>query len=1701
MAPEVIGDERYIFDYWETDYNGGISNKENRGVLWFTTSTTLGLFDLNYYFKKQVWDGSVWVDTDVVDIKTTHFLVSPWPVLAPSDQIRALVEPSTTINSGSSFTVVAEGVRQFEEGVGHGDQKIIPDKWRSSESGNPEGSFALDSENRYTSVYTPSSSGVFTVTVIFKELEYNGYSKEWKEVKNGRDLSKLLGVIVESFEADKFKNKLTLSSTTINVGEAVTLTAEGDSPPGSTYYHWDTRYIPTTWSSTELGKTGSFTLDDDGSYTAQYAPGNQGRFEIDVKFMLQRWYDGRWNDQYEESLATSPLPALTVNRPPAKTANPDNNSLTASPSEVSLGGSVTLTAKGDREEASTGNTYDERFVPISWTSEENGKSGTFTKDSNGNYTSAYTPSAAGSYDVTATFHKEMLFDGIWYYTGTDMKPTTVTVTVPTEPTEASPGNNSVSANPSSVTAGIAVTLTAEGDRQSAEGVLEGDERYVPVGWSSTENGKAGTFTKDNNGSYISDYTPASAGTYTVTATFQLQKWDGTAWSDVSGATDMKTATVTATAAPEAPEANAGNNSVSANPGSVIAGATVTLTAVGDRQSADGAFVGYERYMPVSWSSTESGKMGTFTKDNNGKYTSDYMTSAAGSYTITALFQKQAWNGISWVAVADATDTKMTTVTVTAIPEPTEADADNNSVSASPSSVTAGTAVSLTAEGDRQSADGTLDGDERYVPVSWSSTESGKTGTFAKDNNDKYTSTYTPSAAGTYTVTATFQMQTWNGTAWVSVTGASNTKTTTVTVTAAPEPEEPTEADADNNSVSASPSSVTAGTAVTLTASGDRQSADGELAGDERYVPVSWSSTESGKIGNFTKDNDGKYTSAYTPSAPGTYTVTATFQMQAWNGTAWVSVTGASNTKTTTVTVTAAPEPEEPTEADADNNSVSASPSSVKPGATVTLTAEGDRQSADGELDGDERYVPVSWSSTESGKIGNFTKDNDGKYTSAYTPSAPGTYTVTATFQMQTWNGTAWVSVTGASNTKTTTVTVTAAPEPEEPTEADADNNSVNASPSSVKPGATVTLTAEGDRQSADGELAGDERYVPVSWNSTESGKLGTFTKDNNGKYSAAYKPSAAGSYTVTAIFQKETWNGTAWVAVAGATNTKTTQMTVTAVTESTEANPDNNIVGASPSSVTPGTAATLTAVGDRESEDGAFAGDERYLPVSWSSTESGKTGTFTKGNNGKYTAAYRPSSAGTYTVTATFQKQTWNGTAWVDIAGATDTKTIVVTVRNGGSTPSTPQNPSEPIDSSESETGVIVLVNGKAENAGIAKPTTINGQSAMIIIVDQKKIEDKLAAEGFGAVVTVPVKTNSDIVVAQLNGELIQEMEDLQATLVVKTDRAIYTVPSVQINMNELSKQFGTNVSLQDITVELQFGSTPADMAKIVEQSATKGSFTPVMPAMDFIVKGTYGDKTVEISTFSVYVERAIAIPDGVDHNKITTGVVVDPDGTSRHVPTKITVIDGRYYAVINSLTNSTYSVVWHPLEFSDVEKHWAKDAVNDMGSRMVASGTGNGKFSPNRDITRAEFVAIIVRGLGLKPSKEAAPFTDVHGTDWYNTAISTAVAYQLIDGFGDGTFRPNDKITREQAMVIVVKAMKITGLSAKLSVPSAESLLDPFADAAAVSDWARSSSADSIQAGIIMGRSAIQLAPKAYITRAEVATVIQRLLRKSDLI
>lgn len=433
---------------------------------------------------------------------------------------------------------------------------------------------------------------------------------------------------------------------------------------------------------------------------------------------------------------------------------------------------------------------------------------------------------------------------------------------------------------------------------------------------------------------------------------------------------------------------------------------------------------------------------------------------------------------------------------------------------------------------------------------------------------------------------------------------------------------------------------------------------------------------------------------------------------------------------------------------------------------------------------------------------------------------------------------------------------------------------------------------------------------------------------------------------------------------------------------------------------------------------------------------------------------------------------------------------------------STPTPIPTPMPTPTPDTGVIIIVNGQTETAATSTTTQEGDRTVTTITVDDKKVEEKLKTEGNNATVTIPVKNDAVTVVGQLNGQTVKNMENKEAVLEIKTENVSYTIPASQINIDNISEQIGKQVELKDIKVNVTISTPTQDTVKIVENTAQKNNYQVVVKPVDFEISCTSRDKTVEVSKFKGYVERTVAIPDGIDPGRITTGIVLNADGTFSHVPTTIMTIDGKYHAKINSLTNSTYSVIYNPKTFKDVENHWARDAVDDMGSRLIVSGTGNDMFEPDKEITRGEFAAIVVRTLGLMRSGTGkAYFSDVSDNNGYYNAISIAYEYGIISGYGNSKFGPADKITREQAMLMIARAMKITGLEMDINENETNSLLADYTDGTAASDYAKASMAACLKAGVIIGGNDRTIAPKSDITRAEVAVIVQRLLKKSELI
>lgn len=396
----------------------------------------------------------------------------------------------------------------------------------------------------------------------------------------------------------------------------------------------------------------------------------------------------------------------------------------------------------------------------------------------------------------------------------------------------------------------------------------------------------------------------------------------------------------------------------------------------------------------------------------------------------------------------------------------------------------------------------------------------------------------------------------------------------------------------------------------------------------------------------------------------------------------------------------------------------------------------------------------------------------------------------------------------------------------------------------------------------------------------------------------------------------------------------------------------------------------------------------------------------------------------------------------------------------------------------------------------------VNGRTVATVAVDNEAVLSRIESNETKTLLLDARGDASGAIVSKLNGKLVKAMERKEAILQIETDKGGYTLPASQVRIDDIAAQIGKDIALQDIDISVSIAEPDDAALAAAEKAAKVAGASQVAKPVSFEVEATHGDKTVRVDRFSSYVERSIALPENADPSKITTGVVLNADGTLTHVPTNIVKKDGRYYANIRSLTNSVYSVIWHPKTFADVAAHWSRDDVNDLASRLVVNGATETTFEPNRGVTRAEFVSILTRGLGLHAAKEAttaAAYADVAEGSWYGDAVRIAASYGIAGGYSDGTFKPGASISRQEAMTMLARAMKLVGLEAGSSLDS-ERILSRFADAGSIGSWAKDAAASVVGAGLVQGADG-KLNPGAGITRAETAAIARRMLVKAGYI
>ena len=179
-------------------------------------------------------------------------------------------------------------------------------------------------------------------------------------------------------------------------------------------------------------------------------------------------------------------------------------------------------------------------------------------------------------------------------------------------------------------------------------------------------------------------------------------------------------------------------------------------------------------------------------------------------------------------------------------------------------------------------------------------------------------------------------------------------------------------------------------------------------------------------------------------------------------------------------------------------------------------------------------------------------------------------------------------------------------------------------------------------------------------------------------------------------------------------------------------------------------------------------------------------------------------------------------------------------------------------------------------------------------------------------------------------------------------------------------------------------------------------------------------------------------------------------------------------------------------LPFTDVTNHWAYSAIKRVYTRGWMVGMDEKTFAPDQQLSRAMLAVILYAMAGEPAVTGEGPFTDVPAGCWYTDAIVWAAQNGIVCGFGDGTFRPNEAVTRAQAAVMLYGYAAFTGADV-----TARADLSAYSDAGQIPAWAMDAMQWANARRLIVGRDSSHLAPNGGATRAEMAAILSAYIGK----
>ncbi|URN96667.1 MAG: beta-N-acetylglucosaminidase domain-containing protein [Candidatus Pristimantibacillus lignocellulolyticus] len=409
---------------------------------------------------------------------------------------------------------------------------------------------------------------------------------------------------------------------------------------------------------------------------------------------------------------------------------------------------------------------------------------------------------------------------------------------------------------------------------------------------------------------------------------------------------------------------------------------------------------------------------------------------------------------------------------------------------------------------------------------------------------------------------------------------------------------------------------------------------------------------------------------------------------------------------------------------------------------------------------------------------------------------------------------------------------------------------------------------------------------------------------------------------------------------------------------------------------------------------------------------------------------------------------------------------------------------------------------GGSTNTGTNNPTiTINQNGTQL---DPGKIDITKPS------VVLEVTPNKDgIVYVNIAASTLTDIEGKNSNFVFEV-KAPYSSYQVPVNLASLILEFDSMIAAHHLKSEdvyfaitLTDKSSDKDVQKALKDALPNGKVMGAVVdfSIDIINKKT--EKSIgKAESFAKDIKRVIAMPEDMKNMPETWGAFYynETSKALEFVPAKATKIDGVWVVTISSNTNSMYVVAENSIKFTDVKAdYWGRTTIENAAAKGLVRGIGNEMYQPDRIVTRAEFVQMIVNAIKLPNVQDNTKmYTDITQNAWYYNTIMKAKSAGLLAHFEYNNFMPNAPITREEMASIlaeVIKYEKITITKDHIDLGS------KFSDYHTIDTNLQTDIELIYQLKIMQGTSATTFAPKGIATRGQAAAVLINLLKALDMI